>query len=291
MKKLLISTALAVMTGCASSASQNPQAVTAPLKMTSKGHLYIDMQLNGQQSYPMIIDTAANLGLIPTELLEVLAISDERLTKTQVQGAGAKVELTIAKLANTALGELNVDELDYAVKDMSRLKVEGKMPGIVGHGYLSQFCNIYDFNTSAVTFSAGQCPATAIQSLQSVDFIIEDNFIKVPLNVAGHVVEGLLDTGSPTNYINTHLAQRLALEYGEEDVSRGLNDKATSKRQVTNFTFSMSGQEVANAKSYHADLPVFEVLGYKDKPFVLLGLSNFSDSKLVIDYSSNKIYF
>ncbi|QZO12878.1 retropepsin-like aspartic protease [Pseudoalteromonas piscicida] len=291
MRAIILSALACTTVGCGITASTAPQSLTLPMKYTEKGHAYVMATLNHTVTHPMILDSAANVGILPVNLKTALALPEDKLSKMDVQGASGSSELVLATIDHTSVGHLAAESLPYVFKDMTRLDVEGVLPGILGHGYMSQYCNVFDFKNNELSLYQGACPSSVTQGLESESFKIDNNFIKLTASFNGEEVDAVLDTGAPTNYINSHLANKLTLTLGEEDISRGLNDQATKKVAIGSLRFSLGGKEIINTESHLSDMPVFEVLGYKDEPFILLGLSNFNDGKLIIDYAENKIYF
>lgn len=291
MRAIILSVLACTTVGCGITASTKPESLTLPMKYTEKGHAYVMTALNHQITHPMILDSAANLGVLPSHLKAALALPEDKISTMKVQGANGNSELELTKIEHTSVGHFAIESLPYVFQDMNRLEVEGVLPGILGHGYMSQYCNVFDFKNNAFSLYQEACPSSVTHGLESARFTIDDDFIKLTASFNGERVDALLDTGAPTNYINSHLANKLPLTLGKEDIGRGLNNIENKKVAIESLRFSVGGKEIINTESHLSDMPVFEVLGYKDEPFILLGLSNFKDDKLVIDYAENKIYF
>ncbi|TMN92844.1 hypothetical protein CWB72_03695 [Pseudoalteromonas phenolica] len=294
MKALLTILTTLVITGCANQKLEKEAIISTnvPMHLTDKGHIYVSTQLNDVERYPMILDTAANIGVIPNSLLTKLSPSQERIDQIEVQGAVGKMTLTQARLKNTQLNNIQISDLTYIVQDLDGLKTHSQLvPGILGHGFLSSYCNIYDFTNKQVTFISSQCPHSSKDKLRAVDFRIEDNFIKIHTWFNGQKVDAILDTGAPTNVVNSKLHDLLNVAILEEDKLKGLHNKGVTKHKLAKVDFQIGRHAVVNEESFLADMPVFSALGYQEQPVLLMGLTNFKQNKLVIDYHAKKIYF
>jgi hypothetical protein len=188
--------------------------------------------------------------------------------------------------------QCQVSDLPYIVQELDGLKTHSQLvPGILGHGFLSSYCNIYDFINRQVTFINSQCPHSSKDKLRAVDFRIEDDFIKIHTWFKGQKVDAILDTGAPTNVINSTLHALLDVGILKKDKLEGLHNKGITKHKLGKVNFQIGSHPVVNEETFLADMPVFSALGYQEQPVLLMGLTNFNQNKLVIDYHAKKIYF
>lgn len=167
----------------------------------------------------------------------------------------------------------------------------GKIPGILGYGFLSTQCSILDFSNELVTFYAGTCPKQVSEGLNSADFWLDNDIIKLNTNFNGMKIEAVLDTGAPVNIINSHLLAKLDAEKFEKNELRGLHSKGITHQSLGKVSYTLGAQTIESNKTIASDMPVFKKLGYEDKPVLLMGLTDFTQNKLVIDYQAKKIYF
>lgn len=262
------------------------------LQYTHRGHAYIGVDLNSELSYPMILDSAANVGVIPNELKEQLNLSGDQLISREIQGAAGKSVLEMARLDRTAVGNLSYSGLSYVFQDLSSLKLDsGQVPGIVGHNFMSRHCVEFDFPMNRLRMHRGECLPEQTGGLRESRFILDRNFIKLTTYFNGEEVDALLDTGAPESYLNSPLQRITGHEVVSSDDARGLNDHSVEKGRIERLTYSLGEHQVEERFAYVSDMPVFQALGYGSKPVLLLGLDIFKDNKLVIDYANNRIYF
>lgn len=272
--------------------AQQVEPTTIPMMQTKYGHVYVNAQLNGIRNQPMILDTAATVGVIPNNVLEELELPAITIDKEEVHGAGGKVTLSKTKLMTTRIDNISVNNLPYVIQDMKVLELDsGKIPGILGYGFLSKQCSIFDFTNEQVTFHSNTCPQQTSLGLNSADFWLEDDLIKLNIEFNGVKVEAVLDTGAPVNIINSALLAKLDTEKLERNILKGLHSKGVSHQRLGKVTYTVGKKTIVSSNTIASDMPVFTKLGYEDKPVFLMGLADFSKSKLVIDYQAKKIYF
>ena len=293
MKAILNTVTAIILTSAVGQVSaQQAEAVTVPMNLTKYGHVYINAQLNNVKNQPMLLDTAATAGVIPNSVLEELALLEHEIETEVVHSAVSKVTLSKVNVATTNVASAQVANLPYIVQDLTVLELEsGKTPGILGYGFLSTQCSILDFKNEQVTFYTDTCPTDYSKEMKSADFWLEDDLIKLNTEFNGVKVEAVLDTGAPVNIINSHLLAKLNTEKFEKDKLQGLHNKGVTHQRLGKISFKLGTHTIESDKTIFSDMPVFEKLGYKDKPVLLMGLTDFTPNKLVIDYQAKKIYF
>ena len=263
-----------------------------PMYYSNKGHAYVLADIDQQRQFPMILDTAATIGVLPLAMKDKLATSKDAIQIIEVQGAASRKNVEILTTGNTSVGAQNVAQLSYVFQDISDLQTQdGAELGILGYGFLSKHCIEFDFSKDKLSLSQNACTEKKVQGLRQADFYIEDNLVKIKTKFNGKTVDAVLDTAAPNSYLNNTLFKQLNVEAIEEDVTKGLNNQTITRNKLSSVSYLLGDNEITDKEMYLANMPVFSVLGYKNKPFMLLGLDYFKSNKLIVDYHSNKIYF
>ncbi|MEQ3696102.1 MAG: pepsin/retropepsin-like aspartic protease family protein [Pseudomonadales bacterium] len=295
MKLLAITASIGAMvlaSSYSSAAAVSSPTIERDLHYTDRGHAYIGVDLNDELGYPMILDTAANVGVLPNQLKQELDLSGDQLISREVQGAAGKTILEMARLDNTAVADLSYSGLTYVFQDLNSLELEtGQLPGIVGHNFMSRHCVAFDFTSSRLAMNPGECDEALTQGLRESRFILDRNFIKLTTYFNGEEVDALLDTGAPESYINSPLHAITGQQIVDTDEAKGLNDQSVEKGKIESLNYRLGEHDIEEPFAYVSDMPVFAALGYGDKPVLVLGLDIFKQNKLVIDYANNRIYF
>ena len=292
MKAILSAVVVGIMSFSSNANEENTKPVTMPMQFTQYGHVMVDAQLNNADTVPMVLDTAASAGVISNSLLNELALPESALEKEEVTSATSKMILTQANVNKTRVGLAAVSDLPYVTQDLTVLKTaQGKVPGILGYGFLEKHCTVFDFIKNEVTFHAQTCSEQVTHDLKSQAFWLDEEFIKFNVEFNGHNVDAVLDTGAPVNIINSHLLAKLDVEKKDKEDLKGLHGKAIQKQKLGEVSFKIGEHIVTSAKTMVSDMPVFKKLGYENKPVILMGLADFKGGKLVIDYQAKNIYF
>ncbi|MCL2917021.1 aspartyl protease family protein [Shewanella litorisediminis] len=299
MKKPLISLVVVgcLLAGCGLSSPTPspaaPVAISLPLKFTDKGHAYVYAGINGVEDYPLILDTAAQKGVLPESLKSRLTDAGLRLETTEVQTATGAIKLEEAEVEEVRLAGYARQQLDFLFRDMDELTLSnGLVPGIVGHNFLAQFCVAANLGQGALMLADSACPDEWTRGLKAVPFEIRNEFIWTKATFEGVEVDVLLDTGAPKSYMNSALLSLLQnVEQLESDSTQGLSGATQSRLGLANVQYQLGSHQVTDPGMYQADLHVFNQLGYAEKPFLLLGLAQFSKGRLVIDYHRQQFFF
>ncbi|MFA0813534.1 pepsin/retropepsin-like aspartic protease family protein [Microbulbifer epialgicus] len=295
MKQVISSLAAAALINGCTTARVPPQEhfTSLPMKMTDAGHAYVYGDIGRVQDYPLIIDTAANSGVLPENLLEKLQLPQEAIDKEEVQGATGKREMISGTVGHTSLLGQAISDIEYIFQDLQSLTLSnGLIPGIIGHNYLRHYCIEFDFINSRFNLAQDSCPADKVENLRAVPFYVDDDFIKTRASFAGTEVDVILDTGAHHSFINSTLFSILSnVGVGKESTSSGLGGHKQKKTEIYQVGYRLGDFPIMESNVYVADLSVFDNLGYNDKPFLLLGLDYFTDGRLIIDYRNSTMYF
>ncbi len=110
------------------------QKIVVPL--TRNGNLIIvDGTVNGRDTIKFILDTGAELTLIPRSLVQQLAISLDSSIDTPVTGIGGTIIAQLTKIGSLKVGEAEVRNLDVVIIENALLTGQG----LLGGDFLGQF--------------------------------------------------------------------------------------------------------------------------------------------------------
>ncbi|MCO1336863.1 aspartyl protease family protein [Microbulbifer sp. OS29] len=296
MKHTLFSlVVLGLASGCANTANgAEAEFSSTPMMISPSGHVYVYADIQGIKDYPLIVDTGTESGVLPESILNILKIPEKSLISREIPTTTGNAEMLTAYLKETSISGKVASDLEYIFYDMpkSLLLTNGLEPGILGHNYLRNFCVEFDFTNSTFNLAEGGCSTDKSYGLRAVPFIIENKQIKTTASFSGIKAEVHLDTGGRYTLMNNALFEQLNhLKMGEErNVSGATGNKMTVK-EIQNLSYELGRHKIQEKSIYVGDMPIFEELGYKDTPFLNLGIDYFKSGKLVIDYQNRNIYF
>ncbi|WP_166838511.1 retropepsin-like aspartic protease [Rheinheimera pleomorphica] len=264
-----------------------------PMHLNDRGHAYVYASFNGLPDHPMIVDSAAQQGVLPLTLLAPLALHADKLDTTTVTSATGTTEMTEGVVDSTAVGGALQAEQEYIFADMSGLSLpDGTQPGLLGHDFLRHYCVDMNFAEQRLTLTPGQCDSASLNTLHVVDIDSSTSLIRASAVFNGQAADVLFDTGAHHSFINSALAQQLTgLTVTGEEQTQGLTGPAQPRKVLQGLGYQLGNAQVSEPKAFQADLHVFTQLGYQDKPFMLMGLRAFRNGRLVLDYANQKLYF
>jgi len=110
------------------------QKIVVPL--TRKGNMVIvDGTVNGRDTIKFILDTGAELTLIPRSMVQQLAISLDSSIATLVTGIGGTIIAPLVKIDSLKVGEAEVINIDGLIIENALLTGQG----LLGGNFLSKF--------------------------------------------------------------------------------------------------------------------------------------------------------
>jgi membrane-associated protease RseP (regulator of RpoE activity) len=130
------------------------QRHTAPLELLQSGHLAIQVRINGQGPYRMILDTGSPLTFISTRVARELGVLPPQQNKpAQPPGLaiGGQAVLKTITVGDTELKDLNALILDHPIVEALG-GVFGRLDGIVGFSFFAHFYTTIDYLNALVSF-------------------------------------------------------------------------------------------------------------------------------------------
>lgn len=260
---------------------------------TNNGHAYVYADIDNVSQYPMVIDTGANRGILPHSVKKRLDLRNKKIESQMVTGGTGEMELEFITIDNTKIGGEVQNKISYLFQDLDKLSSESnQVPGIIGHNFLVDYCVEFDFTKQLFSLTKSECDVKETQGLRALPFKIRDEFIWAKANFNGTQADVLLDTGAHHSFINSALLKHLGeVETGQQENFSALTSHEQSRTELHNIEYKLGEHKVKEEKMYAADMHVFSVLGFKNKPFLLLGLDYFKAGKLIIDYANQRMYF
>jgi membrane-associated protease RseP (regulator of RpoE activity) len=153
---LLLSIALfAALLLSGGSLRASAQAHSAPLELLRSGHLAVQVRVNGQGPFRLILDTGSPLTFISTHTARQLGLLPPQPNKPARPGGlfmGGQVTLKSIAVGDTQVKNLSALILDHPIVEALGGFV-GRLDGIVGFSFFARFHTTIDYGNARVTFS------------------------------------------------------------------------------------------------------------------------------------------
>lgn len=150
---LLLMTLLVAFLLCGSLPA-GAQAHTAPLELLRSGHIAVQVRVNGQGPFRLILDTGSPLTFISTHAARQLGLLPaQQGAPAQPGGLAIGGQVTLKTLA---VGDTEIKSLDALILDHPIVEalggLVGRLDGIVGFSFFARFHTTIDYLTERVTF-------------------------------------------------------------------------------------------------------------------------------------------
>ena len=241
-----------------------------PLDLNEAGYFITPIRVNGGQELPAIIDTAATIAMIESRAAKrsgVAAPSPEE-AKVQVFGLLGERTFSLVNLGSISSDAARLFDVRTAYNDREQMPGGPLVIPAVAFGG-----DVLDFD-----FPAGR-------------FSVYDGR---PKGDAGGTGRGPLriDTGSPFSFINSKMAQVAKTKRDEEKST--LLQGATGGQLAVSVAavkrFSIARFSVRKINMVVADPAMFDDLGLRDEPAMLLGIDLLSLFRVQIDRRRGYIF-
>ena len=278
---------------CAAAALLVTTALAAdiPIKLSSRGFPLVEVALNGQGPFTMVLDTAAGITTVSTPLLERLDLLNIGRMPQPVQLAGGPQTVDLYTLGFVTLAGEKAPAPITVVLD-APLNYIHRAQGILGMNVLSRFAlDIDQPNARMIVHALGVIPD------QGADWSVLkieprwDSFLVVDLTIAGQPARAVIDTGANETILNAKLRDALGIVEGGPGVTPGTIALASTPSLKVRIGPIKAGETTwPDLGVQAADLPLFKALGLDDTPALVLGNDALKQVRLFIDYAGDRVF-
>lgn len=270
-----------------------------------KEYILIPLTLGGRGPFDFLLDTGSSTTLVTPDLAyrQLGLPPGSGQVSRGLGGMGAASQGREVALPEAALGSHSCGALRAVVMDLGYAGLDATVGGIVGLNLLSLFDVEFDFAAASIAFHGRGSAASGAIDLSGLVRLAPANFpFAIPGVQAsvegGPPVPALLDLGSAISVCPWSTARAAGITPGSKGVIPGamagvaIGGKqatmAAGKLDVTLRGASGRSQDVAYPKVavVLGDLAALDAFGAG----LLLGISLFQGSRLVISFLSNTVY-
>jgi len=261
-----------------------------------RGHLLLPVMVNGRFQGIFALDTGASRTVLTPEFAGRIGTVPTGGDPVESIGAHGSKEALAATLASVQVGAAAREDVEAIVMDLSHITGKDmKLDGVLGNNFLAGFDLLIDFR-------AGQIELAPHGTLARMDSGFETwmdigggpaDLLYLDVTVNGQPATAVLDTGSGRSAINTAAAAALGLSVpalpppGGDHGERGHGPVAA----LPAVSIDLAGARLDGVGPVAiVDLDIFERLGLRDQPTLLMGTNLLNDRRLGIDYWGRRLY-
>ncbi len=254
------------------------------------------MHLNGKGPFPFLLDTGAERSVIGKALSERLALKAGKPVIMQSMAQRGMVKT------------VHVDDMRMSLDGVSDLEMpvlqdlHMRAPGIIGLDSLQNSKVLFNFKDGAITVRHAEKDNRSARQPRDRNVIVvraqrrHGRLVVSTADLAGKRVQVVIDTGAEMSMGNAALRRLLLRRHGDDPSSLAtFHDVAGApvNAQVAKLPDLKIGRLII-AESHVAltDAPVFEELGLKRRPALLLGMNAIRQlERLEVDFPNRRVTF
>jgi predicted aspartyl protease len=253
--------------------------------------LPVYVNLNGP--FEFILDTGAGTSLLSAELAKQLDI--QVTGSKEGQSAGGKVSVSLARVDSLAVGEVNLDDVDVGIVDLTHIgkTVGAKVDGDLGYNFLKHFQVTIDYRNCEIrlddpkrvqSFGRGAKTEVPIRLASPAKPLI---LVDLHANGRGPF-QFAIDTGTSTTVIAPELAKQLGVE--SSPVGPGTTGGAPVDFSAGVLqSFQLGGARIENMAVVVADFFDMLNIAIGAKLDGIVGYNFLRNYKVLIDYPGERL--
>lgn len=257
--------------------------LTFPLILNEAGYFVTPISVNGAAEMPAIIDTAATIAMIDGRAAQRVGIDAPPADEVQVAVFGLLGQrvFPLINIASLSSDSARLHGVPAVYNDREQMPGAALVMPAVSFGG-----DVLDFDFPAGRFSVypGRPQAGAGSSGRG-RLSFENGLMFAEIKLNGVKGRALIDTGSPISFINSEMARAAKARRDNEEIH--ILQGATGGRLVVSIAsvrrLSFAGFNLSQFDMLIADPAMFDDLGLRDEPAMLIGLDMLSLFRMQID--------
>lgn len=268
-------------------------AAAEPLQLLANGLPVTELRIDGRGPHRFVIDTAATRTSILPGYFAALGKSPTIVGGQTIQGVGGAASIDLVALGDLAVAGRTIPAVEaYALppSPVDQLGVEG----VLGADVLSTHVLVLDAPRRDWRLETKLADADVTNA--GAPFTLDDGQTpRLTVMIDGQAVPAIIDTGAARTVMNWAAARALGVDQADPALQHGgsasgVGAAATSVVRHTFKNLEVAGQSRRAPELRIADLPVFGALGFPEGPAIIIGMDQFADRRLVIDYPNRRLY-
>jgi predicted aspartyl protease len=261
--------------------------IEIPFDMGPRGHILVNVSLNGHEPVPFALDTGAGRTVVNQARLSALGLEERSSTDT-VQGAHGQFEMGLTDVGSLSVGGAALGALELGTMDLTNVEGDDMtLFGVLGFDVLSRFDLTLDFVSNTVVLhplaaDPDDCAVCQGEIWAPFD-LVGGTHIEIEVSISDQPIAAILDTGSGRTGMNRRAATAIGVEL-PATVPGG--HAAALKVGELKLGSSVLARDVIVGV---VDLPVFAALGFADEPAMLLGTGTLAGRRVGISYGLRRL--
>ena len=265
-------------------------ACAEPLELLPIGLPVAEVVLDGRGPYRFVIDTGATNTSLLAPYWTAAGPAPPATRTLTIQGAGGPATVPLIPVAKLATAGRVVEGLEAYRLPPNPADALGAH-GILGADVLTR--HVFELDAPARSWRLLDRVSAADEALASVPFVMDAGRTpRLTVCINGVELRAIVDTGAARTIMNWAAAEALGVKRDEALAAGGTaggvgGSTAVAKRRFDSLT--IAGSTRTDVELRVGDLPIFGALGLGEGPAVIVGMDQFADRRLVIDYPNLRL--
>lgn len=252
-----------------------------------RGHVLVPVSVNGGETRPFVVDTAASQTVLDAGEFAALA-GDESAPGghgAHARGAHGSFAVRPATVESLALWQVEQRNQFAALMSLSDL-THGEEPdfaGVLGVPFLRNFRVDLDYPKRRLAFDEpnGGLPACDICAADAAIVVtpLNGGLPSISVTVNGLRMTALLDTGASRTIFNEAAISALGLA------------NAGTGEAIGRVSIALGSLPAREHDAARIDLPVFRTLQLDEQPALILGIDYLGGGRMVLDLAAGQVWF
>jgi hypothetical protein len=265
------------------------------------GRILVRVSIAGHDSLAFILDTAAQGSVISPETRDLLGLDPDSGQTMNVMGASGPTTLTLMKLPPVTVAGETMDEMNAVVMDMTPYRRSPGPPyaGILGINYLQHFdveIDVPDRRLRLWRHREGSAPPAPPRAPANLDNLAAvQGFVTFDVGVGDTVARAILDSGAHTSMLNWHAAGAAGVTRETPGLVVGKSIVGISGDTFESHSHRFDGVTAEDLsfpplEMNITDLPIFQAMGFGERPAMLFGADLLRECRVFISYSQRRVH-
>lgn len=269
-----------------------PASEIVPSEIVQSGtdgydRMTVPVTIEGQGPFRFMIDTGAQATVVTRALRDRLGL--RTLGHATLVGMAATKQVELVRLDGLEFAARVFDALDAPLLEEAHIGADG----ILGLDSLQNLRVLIDFRKKSIVVD----DSAALGGNRGYEIVVRARRKLGRLIITDAMVDGvrtsvIIDTGAQGSMGNLALQRRLRSRHGEDVTSADVTGATLTAQLGYAKTLEIGHMWLNNLPIAYADAPAFAALGLRDKPAMVLGVSDLrAFDRVAIDFAERTVLF
>jgi predicted aspartyl protease len=280
-KARLAAAALLLWAGTAGASER----LVVPFQISDLEHMIVPIIINNQHHTTGVVDTAATIAMLDgrSAAQSGIALPGPDTPKVNILGLNGAKDYPLVRLGSLRAGTINLGAVDAAYN--RDLEIPGAAANVLPSSAFPGDVLEFDFRRMVISAYNGRPDRPQTNYYDRIPYTLDDGLIFIDIHINGRKGRALIDTGSNLTFVNSAFAEHAGLRtnLNKTLLLQGATGRDKSVRVATARKVKLADFFFNDADLLVSDPVMFEMMGLKEEPLMVLGIDFLSAFKVQFD--------